>query len=150
MESTPVSLFGGQNYFQLLVTGGIYINPRLLQFVFGTISCTGWPHKIPKVPWNKKTLTHHFPSPPPHPLSQTVSLCCDWEQVGSLSTIQVHELHYMLLLPVVCSVKVLTPSLIDWSLHWNHTSQLLKYFLQPAESFAACETCSSAHETSEV
>lgn len=54
MEPTPISLLRSQNYFQLLVTGGIYINLKLLQFRLGTVACAEWPHKMPRVPSETK------------------------------------------------------------------------------------------------
>lgn len=36
MKTTPTSPFRGQDYFQLRGTGGIYINPKLFQFLLGT------------------------------------------------------------------------------------------------------------------
>ena len=50
--------------------------------------------KMQKVPLKLKSLTHQIQTPPDpstsstlhqHHPSQTVSVCCDWEQVGSLS-----------------------------------------------------------------
>lgn len=60
----PVSLLSGQNYFQLLVTGGIYINPELLQFLLGIITRTKWPHKMPWVsPYQKRKHTQENQTP---------------------------------------------------------------------------------------
>lgn len=36
MQMTPTSPFRGQDHFQLRETGGIYINPKLFQFLLGT------------------------------------------------------------------------------------------------------------------
>lgn len=81
MEPTPLSLLRGQNYFQLLVTGGIYINPKLLQLLLGTTASAEWPRKNAMGALKQKTLTDtSFSSPPPPPKkkkSLTVSICCD-------------------------------------------------------------------------
>lgn len=42
----PHLLLSGQNYFQLFGNAGI--NPKLLRFLLGTITCTEWPHKMPR------------------------------------------------------------------------------------------------------
>lgn len=76
MKPTPVSFLRGQNYFQLLVTGGIYINPKLLQFLLALLPAPSGLVKCHGCPETKNSDTS-FSSPPPNPQSQTVSVCCD-------------------------------------------------------------------------
>lgn len=81
----PPSLLGGQNDFQLLVTGGIYINswtapvPAWLQVASATKNAKSAPETKKSDTSDSNLHLHQL-----HP-SQTVSICCDWEQVGSLS-----------------------------------------------------------------
>ena len=92
------SLLSGQNDFQLLVTGGIYINswtaPVSARLQVASAKRKKKKKKMQKVPLKLKSLTHQIQTPPDpstfstlhqHHPSQTVSVCCDWEQVGSLS-----------------------------------------------------------------
>ena len=83
--------------FSCLWPEGFTLTPEPLQFLPGS----KWPQrkeekkkKMQKVPLKLKSLTHQIQTPPDpstsstlhqHHPSQTVSVCCDWEQVGSLS-----------------------------------------------------------------
>lgn len=72
--------------FSCLWPEGFTLTPEPLQFLPGS----KWPQqqKMQRVPLKLKSLTHQIQTLHQHHQlhpSQTVSVCCDWEQVGSLS-----------------------------------------------------------------